>query len=147
MATQYENDIPFTSSHSRQAFKLLELPPDLLALLESSTPPTLTLTSSTTPAATALLSISTSTSPSSPATKTYQLRQKNTSNPIHILSPSSTGPNSAEETEGFVSTGSITSIAVIEDTIELIPIEEGGKMEEKVVKVNKWHEKFAKGRK
>lgn len=52
-----------------------------------------------------------------------------------------------EETDGFVSVGSITSIAVIEDTIELIPIEEGRRAEEKVAKVNKWHEKFAKGRK
>jgi len=40
MATQYTTDIPFSSSHTQQAFKLLELPPELLALLESDDPPT-----------------------------------------------------------------------------------------------------------
>jgi sister chromatid cohesion protein DCC1 len=39
MATQYTTDIPFSSSHHQQAFKLLELPPELLALLESDNPP------------------------------------------------------------------------------------------------------------
>jgi hypothetical protein len=40
MATQYEFDIPFSATHQQQAFKLLELPPELLALLESDAPPT-----------------------------------------------------------------------------------------------------------
>lgn len=34
------SDIPFSASHNQQAFKLLELPPELLALLESADPPT-----------------------------------------------------------------------------------------------------------
>jgi hypothetical protein len=39
MATQYTTDIPFSASHEQQAFKLLELPPELLALFESDNPP------------------------------------------------------------------------------------------------------------
>jgi len=39
MGTQYTTDIPFSSSHHQQALKLLELPPELLALLESDNPP------------------------------------------------------------------------------------------------------------
>ena len=40
MATQYPTDIPFSASQEQQALKLLELPPELLALLESDNPPT-----------------------------------------------------------------------------------------------------------
>lgn len=40
MAAQDGLDIPFSSSHSQQTFKLLELPSELLALLESDDPPT-----------------------------------------------------------------------------------------------------------
>jgi hypothetical protein len=39
MGTQYTTDIPFSSSHHQQALKLLELPPELLALLEPDNPP------------------------------------------------------------------------------------------------------------
>jgi hypothetical protein len=39
MATQYTTDIPFSSSHQQQVFKLLELPSELLVLLESDNPP------------------------------------------------------------------------------------------------------------
>ncbi|KAH6722804.1 hypothetical protein BKA61DRAFT_225 [Leptodontidium sp. MPI-SDFR-AT-0119] len=137
MATQYTTDIPFSSSHAQQAFKLLELPPELLALLESEDPPTLTITSSPSTATTpgyALLCH---------GSKQYQMRQKNTSNPILILQPSSTGPTQADDPETFIPQPSVTAVSKIEDTIELILQEEGKKKE---VKVNKWHEKFAKSR-
>ena len=39
MSTQYSTDIPFSASHLQQQFKLLELPPELLAALESENPP------------------------------------------------------------------------------------------------------------
>jgi sister chromatid cohesion protein DCC1 len=39
MPSQYSLDIPFCASHDQQAFKLIELPPELLALLESENPP------------------------------------------------------------------------------------------------------------
>lgn len=40
MATQDSDSLPFSASHHQQAFKLLELPPEVLALLESDNPPT-----------------------------------------------------------------------------------------------------------
>ncbi|CAG8972169.1 hypothetical protein HYALB_00007311 [Hymenoscyphus albidus] len=137
MATQYQNDIPFSASHSQQSFKLLELPPELLALLESENPPVLSITSSpateTTPGYAILSS----------GDKKYQMRQKNTSNPIMLLEPSSTKPTDADDGETFISQPSVTAISKIEDTIELI-LQEG---EAKAPpKVNKWHEKFAKSR-
>ncbi|KAI6715075.1 hypothetical protein PZA11_000053 [Diplocarpon coronariae] len=131
MATQYTTDIPFSSSHTQQAFKLLELPPDLLTLLESSDPPTLAITTSPTTGF-ALLSH---------GTQHYQMRQKNTSNPLLLLQPSRTGPKQADDKEKFVSQPSVTAVAKIEDTVELI-LQEG----KKEAKVNKWHEKFAKSR-
>ncbi|KAH8795030.1 hypothetical protein F5882DRAFT_449102 [Hyaloscypha sp. PMI_1271] len=137
MGTQYTTDIPFLSSHHQQALKLLELPPELLALLESDNPPILTVTSSaateTTPGY-AMLSY---------GEKRYQMRQKNTSNPILVLKPSSTGPTEADDASTFIPVPSITAIAKIEDTIELILQEGEGKAPPKV---NKWHEKFAKSR-
>ncbi|PMD62452.1 uncharacterized protein K444DRAFT_610504 [Hyaloscypha bicolor E] len=135
MGTQYTTDIPFSSSHRQQAFKLLELPPELLALLESDNPPILTVTSSA----------STETTPGyailSYGEKRYQMRQKNTSNPILVLKPSSTGPTEADDANMFIPVPSVTAIAKIEDTIELI-LQEG----KAPPKVNKWHEKFAKSR-
>ncbi|PQE03691.1 sister chromatid cohesion dcc1 protein [Rutstroemia sp. NJR-2017a BBW] len=137
MATQYEYDIPFSATHQQQAFKLLELPPELLALLESDAPPTyarplspLRFPKEARPSQTkAHLSVSNG--------KTYLLRQKNTSNPIMILSPSMTFPSTERP--------AVTRIASVEDTIELIEKQEGAE-KEKPVKVNKWHEKFAKSR-
>ncbi|CZS96326.1 uncharacterized protein RAG0_05701 [Rhynchosporium agropyri] len=137
MATQYTTDIPFSSSQTQQAFKLLELPSELLALLESENPPTFTIASSP----------STLTAPGYAllchGTKQYQMRQKNTSNPLLILQPSSTGPTVADDADTFIPQPSVTAISKIEDTIELILEDEGKKKE---VKVNKWHEKFAKTR-
>jgi len=40
MSSQDATGIPISASHQQQAFKLLELPPELLALLESDNPPT-----------------------------------------------------------------------------------------------------------
>ncbi len=71
------------------------------------------------------------------------MRQKNTSNPIMVLQPSSTGPAQADDAATFIPVPSITTISKIEDTIELILKEGEAKAP---AKVNKWHEKFAKGR-
>jgi hypothetical protein len=43
MASQHDSGIPFGFSHDQQAFRLLELPPALLAALESPNPPTYVL--------------------------------------------------------------------------------------------------------
>ncbi|KAF4632104.1 hypothetical protein G7Y89_g6021 [Cudoniella acicularis] len=121
MSTQYDNDIPFSASHNQQAFKLLELPPELLALLESENPPTLTITSSPATATTLGYAILGS------GDKKYQMRQKNTSNPIMILQPSTTTPTEADDALNFIPAPSVTTISKIEDTIELILQEEQAK--------------------
>ncbi len=71
------------------------------------------------------------------------MRQKNTSNPIMLLHPSRTVPTESDDAETFISVPSVTTIARIEDTIELILQEAEPKA---APKVNKWHEKFAKSR-
>lgn len=157
MPSQYSLDIPFSASHDQQAFKLIELPPELLALLESENPPKSALTwllssfhaNSTFHRLTVTSSTSTPTTLAyallSAGSKTYQMRQKNTSSPIMILKPSSTGPTEVDDASTFIPVASISSIAKIEDTIELI-LQEPESVEKAQPKVNKWHEKFAKTR-
>jgi sister chromatid cohesion protein DCC1 len=77
--------------------------------------------------------------------KIYQMRQKNTSNPIMLLKPSATGPTATDDPATFIPEPSVSSISKIEDTIELVPYE-AESAEKALPKVNKWHEKFAKGR-
>jgi len=142
MTTQDAADIPLSSGHKQQAFKLLELPPELLALLESDNPPTLYIksapsSSATTPAYAILNS----------GEKNHHIRQKNTSSPIMIIQPSSTGPTKSDDPATFISVPSICCIASIEDTLELVPQDsETAAAAAAPLKVNKWHEKFAKGR-
>jgi sister chromatid cohesion protein DCC1 len=73
------------------------------------------------------------------------MRQKNTSNPIMILKPSSTGPTATDDPATYIPEPSVCSIARIEDTIELI-LQEPESVEKAPPKVNKWHQKFAKSR-
>jgi sister chromatid cohesion protein DCC1 len=159
MPSQYSVDIPFSSSHLQQPFKLIELPPELQALVESDDSPTYVAPRSRPligrpplilPSRLTITSFSPS--PSAPAyallsagKKTYQMRQKNSSNPIMILKPSSTAPTPTDDPEIFIPAPSVCSIARIEDTIELIP-QEPEKAEKAMSKVNKWHEKFAKSK-
>lgn len=72
------------------------------------------------------------------------MRQKNTSNPLMILQPSFTEPTEADDAETFIPKPSVTAIAKIEDTIELIL--QDSEANKAPPKVNKWHEKFAKTR-
>lgn len=72
----------------------------------------------------------------------YRVQQKNSSNKILILNPSTTRssiPNTTLDAEG----PAVTIISKIEDTLELLEYKEDVKEK----KVSKWHEKFAKGRK
>jgi len=157
MASQYDVDIPFSASQEQQGFKLIELPPDLLALLESDSPPAWVLSYPTVQLNLLInyyrLTI-TSSAPdvNAPAyallntgTKTYQIRQKSTSSPLMIIRPSSTGPTETDDAAMFIPQPSLCSIAKIEDTIELILQEPDGP-KKAPPKVNKWHEKFAKSR-
>lgn len=77
------------------------------------------------------------------------MRQKNTSNPIMVLQPSTTSSEDANDVDTFIHRPSVTTISKVEDTIELILLEDAdgeGKGESRMKKLNKWHEKFAKGR-
>ncbi|KAK4134556.1 hypothetical protein BT67DRAFT_297510 [Trichocladium antarcticum] len=121
--TQPDNTgIPFSHAPTGTGYKLVELPPELLELLESPNPPTygkkkttsLTLHPSAT---TALLK-----TPS----KTYSLRQKNTSNALILLTPT---PTAAATTQGgnglvgggdFAESGGLDAIATVHETIELV---------------------------
>ena len=71
------------------------------------------------------------------------MRQKNSSNPIMILQPSTTSPTEEDDADRFIPQPSVTVISKIDDTIELILLEDQPKA---APKVNKWHEKFAKTR-
>lgn len=58
-----------------------------------------------------------------------------------VLKASVTAPTEADDAETFIPQPALTSIATIEDTIELVRQEA-----EALPKVNKWHERFAKSR-
>jgi sister chromatid cohesion protein DCC1 len=62
-----------------------------------------------------------------------------------VLKSSRTGPTQADDATTFISQPSVTTIAKIEDTIELV-LQEAEGVVKAVPKVNKWHEKFAKSR-
>lgn len=68
-----------------------------------------------------------------------------------VLAPSTTASihqasdaNVGIDAESAVSQASVAVISTIQDTLELLEGEEGG--DKAVKKVNKWHEKFGKGR-
>ena len=62
-----------------------------------------------------------------------------------VLKPSQTSPTQADNALEFIPQPSVTSIAKIEDTIELV-LQEAEGVVKATPKVNKWHEKFAKSR-
>lgn len=115
------------SSSAAARYKLLELPPELLALLESADPPALRLES--TPAAGLLRAPS--------LNKTWSLRQKNTSNALILLRAHAPGsPPSAS---------SLRAVATLHETIELVPEAEHATAPT-VAARGKWHERFGKTR-
>jgi sister chromatid cohesion protein DCC1 len=97
--------------------------------------------------------------------KTYRIQQKNSSNPIMMLLPSDAslsylqneaipaqqaGATDNMDLDAQIGSAcalprpSVCMVATIEDTLELIENDEATVV--KPVKVNKWHEKFAKSR-
>ncbi|KAI5463511.1 hypothetical protein BGZ63DRAFT_194298 [Mariannaea sp. PMI_226] len=111
-------------------YRLIELPAELVTLLESDTAPVLTLESSD---SSALLK-----TPS----KTYALRQKNTSNALMLLQPHS-DPDTPEQGIAIVST--------IHETVELEPVIDktagsGGNATTNAGAKGKWHERFGRSR-
>ncbi|KAI5866718.1 hypothetical protein GGS23DRAFT_551723 [Durotheca rogersii] len=125
MSSQKDTGISFAHAPDGVGYKLLELPPELLALLESEDPPILTLESSTN---SALLKS---------RTQSWGLRQKNTSNALILLTTSGANVSSQMPETG------LKAIATIHDTIELVPESAG---QPAPVARGKWHEKFSSGR-
>lgn len=110
-----------SNSSSGAGYKLLELPPDLLALLECPSPPTLRLAS--TPTAGLVRA---------PDGRTWSLLQKNTSNALILLR--------ADPRDQSLST-----VATVHETVELVPEAQSAAAPTTVAR-GKWHEKFGKTR-
>ncbi|KAI2619060.1 hypothetical protein GGS26DRAFT_573267 [Hypomontagnella submonticulosa] len=125
MSSQKDAGIPLNHAPDGIGYKLLELPLELLALLESDTPPVLTLESSTD---SAILRS---------GAQSWALRQKNTSNALILLKPSD------EASSSQIRETTLKAIATIHDTVELIV--EAKETSAPVTK-GKWHERFARGR-
>ncbi|KAL2164946.1 hypothetical protein VTH06DRAFT_242 [Thermothelomyces fergusii] len=134
MSTQDTGSIPLSHAPDGTGYKLVELPPELLELLESPDPPTLTLHPSPTAA---LLK-----TPS----RTYSLRQKNTSNALILLAPAAAAAADDDDDAALPpGTVGLDSIATLHETIELVP-EEGDTAAPAPKARGKWHEKFGRGR-
>ncbi|KAK6087552.1 hypothetical protein SCUP234_01710 [Seiridium cupressi] len=126
MSTQSDAGILLAHAPNGVSYKLLELPSELQALLESDNPPILSLESSST---TAVIKH---------GNQSWNLRQKNTSNALMLLSPGEAIADSSQIPES-----GLKAIATVHDTIELLPETSSSAP---VVAKGKWHEKFARGR-
>ena len=151
MSTQDASGIPFSASHQQHAFKLLELPPELLQLLESHNPPTYCipllrlLEAPNMPCRLYLKSSTASHAILCSPEKTYHIQQKNSSNPIMILQSCTSAIVDSDVPTSAIPCAAVRTISTIDSTLELC------KMESEAAntapgKPNKWHEKFAKGR-
>ncbi|KLU82615.1 hypothetical protein MAPG_01686 [Magnaporthiopsis poae ATCC 64411] len=146
MSSQDNKGIPFSHALDGVGYKLLELPPELVTLLEGENPPTLKLKSSPTAG---LLEA---------AGKTYSLRQKNTSNALIILRPveeaiattASSGADPTLESNEAPSSSEMLEVGVrafasVHETVELLP--EAGPVPSAATSAKgKWHERFGKTR-
>lgn len=128
LSSQSVAGVPLNHAPSATTYKLLELPPDLLALLESDSPPALRLEPSPTAG---LLK--------TPDNKTWSFRQKNTSNALILLQAS--GPGSGPGSDS----AALSTVATLHETVELVPEAESAAAPVVAAK-GKWHEKFGKTR-
>ncbi|KAH6957620.1 hypothetical protein BKA56DRAFT_602237 [Ilyonectria sp. MPI-CAGE-AT-0026] len=122
--------IPLRHIPDDAGYRLIELPPELISLLESDTAPVLTLESSDT---SALLKT---------PNKTYALRQKNTSNALMLLAPRP-APDFLEQAVAIVST--IRETVELEAVPDKAPSAVSGGLKSTGSK-GKWHERFGKNR-
>lgn len=138
--------IPLNHAPDGAGYKLLELPPELLALLESDAPPTLRLESPPTPTSTSSHpSAAPSQRPTASAAAllrtqdgahTWSLRQKNTSNALILLrADASSDP------------GALAAVSTLHETVELVPEKTQQQQEPKqAAPRGKWHERFGRTR-
>ncbi|EAQ87549.1 predicted protein [Chaetomium globosum CBS 148.51] len=138
MSIQTSPGIPLSHAPDGTGYKLLELPPELLELLESPDPPT---RNALHPSPTAALLRTKS--------KTYSLRQKNTSNALILLAPTATTTTGDDGTSSSptaaVVVGGLSTIATVHDTTELVPEDEAAAAPAAKAR-GKWHEKFGRSR-
>ncbi|KAI2467165.1 hypothetical protein F4781DRAFT_403273 [Annulohypoxylon bovei var. microspora] len=127
MSSQQNTGILLNHAPNGVGYKLLELPPELVTLLESENAPVLTIESSTN---SAILKS---------GTQSWGLRQKNTSNALIILQSS----DKTNTTSSQIPETGLEAVATVHDTVELVS-EPTGKTAP--VARGKWHEKFARGR-
>ncbi|KAK8090787.1 hypothetical protein PG994_000292 [Apiospora phragmitis] len=134
MSSQDNSGIPLAHAPDGIGYKLLELPPELLALLESDDPPVLKLESS---AVSAVVKH---------GGQTWGLRQKNTSNALILLAPAPASSSPEESSAPAAQPGQteLKAISTIHDSVELVPDTTGETA--KPLARGKWHEKFAKTR-
>ncbi|KAI0132656.1 hypothetical protein BJ170DRAFT_680539 [Xylariales sp. AK1849] len=125
MSSQDSSSISLVHAPDGVSYKLLELPVELLALLESDDPPVLNIESSATSAVL------------KHGTQSWALRQKNTSNALILLTPAETSSGPTQMPEA-----GLKAIATIHDSIELIAETASAAPAVR----GKWHEKFARGR-
>ncbi|KAL1999606.1 hypothetical protein VTN02DRAFT_4278 [Thermoascus thermophilus] len=132
MSTQTARSIRFTHASPQQGFRLLELPAELLELLSSENAPTLQLKSpspelaqvTVEPGSREYVNLCT-------PTKTFRLRQVQSSNSIHIIRPSQAGSLGDDNgADGGVQGGldlaeTVTTIAKCGSTLELHTPQEG----------------------
>ncbi|KAK3078167.1 hypothetical protein LTS18_008275 [Coniosporium uncinatum] len=111
MSTQVQAGIPFSVAQDQQAFRLLELPDEILELLSTPNPPVLHIKSqdpsSLPPGKQAHAHLCTPTS-------TYRISQIQTSNSVHVTCPVTTSSDSSE-----VPIGGISAIATCTATLNL----------------------------
>ncbi|KAF8466224.1 sister chromatid cohesion protein Dcc1 [Kalaharituber pfeilii] len=118
MSTQDHAQIPFSYSTPQAPIRLLELPPDLLSLIESESPPILKLKS------TASSSTNSGHAVLCTPDQTYSIRQVQTSNSIYLLKPHLLPPESYSlGTESFldVPKPGLAIVSTATSYLELLP--------------------------
>ncbi|KAG0131022.1 sister chromatid cohesion protein Dcc1 [Tuber indicum] len=126
MSTQANTGIPFSYSHSQSPIRLLELPPALLSLVTSDSPPIIQIKAAPTPANTTGPRGSGDHAVLCTPTQTFSLRHVHCSNSILLIQPSEPPPPSSVEDEQqqafpLTSTG-LKAIATAGSWLELIPV-------------------------
>ncbi|CUS08604.1 unnamed protein product [Tuber aestivum] len=126
MSTQANTGIPFSYSHSQSPIHLIELPPTLLSLVTSPSPPIIKIKAAPTPANATAPRGSENHAVLCTPTQTFSLRHVHCSNSILLVQPSEPPPPDPVEDEQQ-QTFSLTStclraVATASSWLELIPV-------------------------
>ncbi|KAL5601080.1 hypothetical protein BROUX41_005907 [Berkeleyomyces rouxiae] len=144
MSSQDTAGISFSHAPDHNGYRLLELPPELAALLDGPDAPVLCLETCPTTGSAVLRS---------PDQK-YTLRQRNTSNSIILVAPKDRdeqlGPaaSDGQAADGIENTPKpgLTAFATLHESIELIRESSDKPAAKPANSVGKWHERFGRNR-